>query len=148
MSTPKEAKMTEAEFLDAQAEEARAAVRQTWAELQETLKESASLEVWAKRHPWLVAGTAVAGGFLIATAMFSPQARAAPAAPAADEKQETSPSRRLAWLVGPLFSLLRPVFGQILSSLLSGAVGAMTAALAAEAADEKVAASGEDAVPF
>ncbi|HEX7378228.1 MAG TPA: hypothetical protein VF278_14010 [Pirellulales bacterium] len=145
MSTTKDAKMTEAEFLDAQAEEARAAVQQTWAELKETLKETASLEVWAKRHPWLVAGTAVAGGFLIATAMFSPHA---PAEPVGDEKRETSDSRRLAWLVGPLFDLLRPVFGQILSSLLSAALGALTGAVAAEAADEKVAASGEDAAPF
>lgn len=132
MITTEEANMTEAEFLDAQAEQARAALHETWAELKGTLRETASLDVWVKRHPWLVAGTAVAGGFLIATALRSPHP---PTEAGRDEKSEASSGHRLAWLIGPLFSLLRPVFGQIVTSLLSRAVDAMTGAMAAETAD-------------
>lgn len=153
MTTTEEAKMTEEDFLDTQAEEASAALHETWAELKSTLKETASLDVWAKRHPWLVAGSAVAGGFLIATMLFSPSA---PAEAASDEEQREAPAgrpRRLGWLVGPLFALVRPIFGQLVSSLISGAVGAMTGAMAAEAADPADDASstsgpGEGPVPI
>lgn len=149
MTTTAEAKMTEEEFLDTQAEEARAAMHETWAELKDTLKETASLDVWAKRHPWLVAGTAVAGGFLIATMLLPPSA---PAEAVSDEEpRETSAARRgrLAWLVGPLFALLRPVFGQLVSSLISGALGAMTGAMADEAVGEESSAAGpEGPVPL
>lgn len=150
MTTTAEAKMTEDEFLETQADEARAALHETWAELKGTLKETASLDVWAKRHPWLVTGAAVAGGFLIASVLFSPSA---PAEAADEEEAHTTPAgrtRRLAWLVTPLFALLRPIFGQLVSSLISGAVGAMTGAMAAEAAEDNGAATGpgEGPVPF
>lgn len=150
MTTTAEAKMTEDEFLETQAEEASAALHETWAELKGTLKETASLDVWAGRHPWLVAGAAVAGGFLIATMLFSPNA---PAEASSDEETHEAPSKRkhrLAWLVAPLFALLRPVFGQLVSSLISGAVGAMTGAMAAEAAEDDNAAAdpGEGPVPL
>lgn len=147
MTTTAEAKMTEDEFLEAQADEARAALHETWDELKDTLKETASLEVWAKRHPWLVAGAAVAGGFLVASVLFSPNA---PAEAAHEEESQPGPEakpRRLAWLIGPLFALLRPIFGQLLSSLISGAVGAMTGAMAAEAAEDNGAPVGPDEGP-
>jgi hypothetical protein len=87
---------------------------------------------------------------LVATLLFPPPVPEAP-----DEEQTraapTEQRRRFAWLVDPFFSLLRPVFGQLVSSLLSGALGAMTGAMAAEAADHSAtdtAGSGEDPVPF
>jgi hypothetical protein len=128
--TSEESKLSEAEFLEGQAAEAQAALQETWDDLKTTLKETASLDVWAKRHPWVVAGAAVAGGFLLATLLFSP---ATDEEPAAEDEPELASGgrRRLGWLMGPLFGLLRPVFGQLVSSLLAAALGALTGAMAA-----------------
>ncbi|HVX11472.1 MAG TPA: hypothetical protein VHC22_09845 [Pirellulales bacterium] len=123
--------MSEAEFLDAQAAEARAAMNQTWDDVKSTLQDTASLEVWAKRHPWVVTGAAVAGGFLIATLLF------APPQPAVVEKEEQAPRptpadrpHRLAWMIGPLFNLLRPMLGQLIASLVAAVVGSLTTSMA------------------
>ena len=139
-TTSEQTKMSEAEFLDAQAAEAHAAVQETWDDLKCTLKDTASLEVWARRHPWMVAGAAVAGGFLVATLLFSPSE------PARAETHDGEPAQdserrphRFSWLIGPLFGLLRPIFGQITSSLIAAALGAVTASMASgsEASDER-----------
>jgi hypothetical protein len=135
--TTEQATTSEAEFLDTQAAEARAAMHQTWDDVKSTLQDTATLEVWAKRHPWMVTGAAVAGGFLIATLLFSPPQ------PAVVEKEEQAPRptpagrpHRLAWLIGPLFNLLKPMLGQLVSSLIAGLMASLTAsAAAAQTAD-------------
>jgi hypothetical protein len=156
MTTTKESKMSEAEFLDTQAEEAQAAVKETWDELKSTLKDTANLQLWARRHPWLVTGAAVAGGFLVATMLFSP---AENTAPPVDEDRPPPSDRphRFGWLFGALFGLVRPIFGQLVSSLAAAALAAVTGAMAGNQAaegstagdfDGNGAAPGEGPVPL
>ena len=150
-TTSDQSTMTESEFLDAQAADAQAALHETWSDLKETLNETASLDVWARRHPWMVAGAAVAGGFLLATLIF-------PHAESADEATETKSEngrdrreepRRLAWLFGTLFNLLKPMFGQLLSSLIAAAMGALGGSLAqpADASSDEPAMAGDTNPP-
>lgn len=129
---------SEAEFLEAQAADAQAALHETWNDLKATMRETASLEVWAKRHPWVVTGAAVAGGFLLATMLFSPSEPAEPEASHDDDDNhdDTAPRpRRMAWLTGTLFNLLKPIFGQIVSSVIAAALGALGGSMAAASAD-------------
>lgn len=123
---------SEEELLDRQADEARAALDQTWTEFKHSLRDSAKLQVWAQRYPWAVAGAAAAGGFLLATAICSPRA------PAAPESQPTNgqPTNGampppaapragwLAWIMAPLIELIKPMLGQWLSSFAANAMGA------------------------
>lgn len=136
--------MSETEFLDAQSAEAQAAVRQTWDDLKSTLKDTASLEVWARRHPWMVAGAAVAGGFLVATLLFSPSAPAQRQTEHEEPEQPTAPQRRSSWLFDSLFGLLRPIFGQIVSSVVAAALGAITTSMAAGAAASETDSRADD----
>lgn len=148
MTTSEESKLSEAEYLEEQATEAQAALQETWDDLKTTLKETASIDVWAKRHPWVVAGAAVAGGFLIATLLLSP-AEVEPAAEEEPAQPASGKRRRLGWLMGPLFGLLRPVFGQLVSSLIAAALGALTGAMAAGSEGEPTSgdADGNGAMP-
>ncbi|MGH7134992.1 MAG: hypothetical protein ACREHD_04585 [Pirellulales bacterium] len=149
MTTKEESKLSEAEFLESQAAEAQAAMQETWDELKTTLKETASIDVWAKRHPWVVTGAAVAGGFLLATLLFSPHAEAEPTAEEEPAQPASGGRRRLGWLMEPLFGLLRPVFGQLVSSLIAAALGALTGAMAAAPDGQPTAgnADGNGAMP-
>ncbi|HEV3345217.1 MAG TPA: hypothetical protein VG125_32870 [Pirellulales bacterium] len=123
---------SEAEFLDAQAADAQAAVHQTWNELKATLRETATLEVWAKRHPWIVAGTAVAGGFLLATTVLRPQQQAENLNGRAEEDVggPAAAQRGSNWLIDTLFGLVKPVLGQLISSLAAAAMGALSGSIA------------------
>lgn len=151
--TSEQLKMSEAEFLDAQAADAQAAFRGTCDDLKETLNETANLEVWARRHPWMVAGAAVAGGFLLATLLF-PSAKPdedAPERVGENGRPSRAEPRRMSWLFGTLFNLLKPVFGQLLSSLIAAAMGALGGSLAQPpeepSADEPGAGNGAGPVP-
>jgi hypothetical protein len=128
--------MTEAEFLDAQAADARAAIHETWTELKGTLGETATLEVWARRHPWLVAGTAVAGGFLVATTLLGPKQQPEPRGQAAEDLRAETPRRASNWLIDTLFSLLKPVLGQLVTAFVTAAMSAVGGSMA-EAAGEQ-----------
>jgi hypothetical protein len=123
--------VTEAEFLTAQAADAQAAVHETWNELKGTLREAATLEVWARRHPWIVAGTAVAGGFLLATTVLRPKEQHELNGQAKEDLAPAEPAPRGSnWLIETLFSLLRPVLGQLVTSLVAAAMGALGGATA------------------
>jgi hypothetical protein len=128
---------SEADFLDAQMADAQSALHETWNDLKGTLRETASLEVWAKRHPWMVTGAAVAGGFLLATLLLSPSGSAEPEPQPedADDDEQTPRRHSLAWLTGPLFGLLRPMLGQIASSVIAAILGALGGSMAASADD-------------
>jgi hypothetical protein len=131
--------LSEAEFLDLQVADADAACHKTWNELKATLRESATLEVWAKRHPWIVAGTAATGGFLLATVLFPPKKEVAARDVPAESNGEARPSPPASpsWLMNTLFNLIKPVFGQLVTSLVAAAMGALGGSMAqtAEAAD-------------
>ncbi|HWB09330.1 MAG TPA: hypothetical protein VG826_08905 [Pirellulales bacterium] len=155
-ATTDESNMTEAEFLEAQAADARAAIHETWNDLKGTLRDTATLEVWARRHPWLVAGTAVAGGFLIATTLMRPKEQPGHIAEAADDHPPATPRRSSNWLIETLFSLLKPVLGQLVTTLAAAAMGAVSGSMAEAAARQEQARpnaegdaglSGEEPVP-
>lgn len=132
-----ESKMTEAEFLDAQAAEAGAAVHHTWNELKDTLRETATLDVWARRHPWIVAGTAVAGGFLIATTLLRPKPEERDDAVGEDVVRPATPQRGSSWLVETLFSLLKPVLGQLVTALVAAVMGAAGVSMSEPAGEQE-----------
>jgi hypothetical protein len=128
-----ESRMTEAEFLDRQVADAQAAFQKTWSELKSTLRETATLEVWAERHPWMVAGGAVTGGFLLASLLFSPKHQEAVEAAAAEQngrQHAAGPGRDSNWLIDTLFSLLKPVLGQLITSLIAATMGAVGGSMA------------------
>lgn len=145
-TTPSEATMSEAEFLDAQAAEAQAAIEETWSDIKHTLRETASLEVWTQRHPWLVTGAALAGGFLLATAILSPGRETAPedAEPEEAPVRPRAPRRGISRLIAPLFHLMRPILGQLVTSLIGSLVAGLTAGMATSADDSDHAASNGD----
>ena len=63
--------MSEAEFLQRQAEEAAKAISQVFGEFSKSLKDGIDPTLWTKEHPWaMVAGATVAG--FAAAAMFVP----------------------------------------------------------------------------
>lgn len=135
----------EAEFLEWQADQAKAAFDQTFGEFKQSLRDSAKLRVWAQRHPWAVTGAAAAGGFLLAKMVFaSPAVEPAPAADttATNGQPHAAPPEpkrhRFAWLLTPLWELVQPMLGQMIGSLLgaiAGAAGTSAAGMAAQASD-------------
>lgn len=131
--------MTEAEFLDGQMADAQVAFQKTLADVKSTLREAATLDVWAKRHPWLVAGTAVTGGFLLATMLFPPKSESVAESDDHGESNGRSyaaqPTSRSSWLFNTLFNLLKPILGQLVSSLLAAAVGGAAGSMAGAGAD-------------
>lgn len=128
---------SEEELLQRQADEAQAALEQTWTEFKHSLCDSAKLQVWARRYPWAVAGATAAGGFLLATAICSPRAPAATAnQPANGQPTNGQPANGtippqaaprtgwLAWIAAPLIELIKPMLGQWLSAFAANAMGA------------------------
>ncbi|HQU43640.1 MAG TPA: hypothetical protein PK867_12565 [Pirellulales bacterium] len=145
-----ESTMTESEFLDAQAADAQAALHETWNDIKGTLRETASLEVWAQRHPWLVAGAAVAGGFVLAAVLFSPAEEAEPAVSEAEEPpaNRAGPGhRRFSRLWAPVFSLVRPILGQLVTSLVGALLAGVGAAKAHQAAEADGMPAADDGGP-
>lgn len=153
-----QSRLSEADFLDLQLTDAQAASQKTWNELKSTLRESATLEVWAKRHPWIVAGTAVTGGFLLASVLFPPKRELAATDVPAETNGEARPSPPAgpSWLTSTLFNLIKPVFGQLITSLVAAAMGAMGGSMAQTAeptgndaaADVGKPSAGEGPVPM
>jgi len=135
----------EAEFLQWQAEQAKAAFDETFEEFKQSLRDSAKLRVWARRHPWAVTGAAAAGGFLLAKMVFAPPAaKTEPnSSPSGNgQPHETSPEprpHRYAWLLTPLWELVQPMLGQLIGSWLgaiAGAAGASAAGMAGQSQDD------------
>jgi hypothetical protein len=57
-------KVTEADYVTRQADEARAAITAVVTDMKKALVESANLKEWTRQYPWMVAGAATVGGFL------------------------------------------------------------------------------------
>src|ERR1051325_3276926 len=63
------AKTPESEFLRKQADDARRAITDTLARMEQSLKESADVKAWTREYPWPSLGVAAACGFLTAMAL-------------------------------------------------------------------------------
>lgn len=57
---------TESEFLEGQANAARAAIGETLTNMRTTLKDAGDIKAWARQYPWPSVGAAAAIGFLAA----------------------------------------------------------------------------------
>ncbi|HEX7448456.1 MAG TPA: hypothetical protein VF306_12965 [Pirellulales bacterium] len=141
----------EAEFLQWQADQAKAAFDQTFEEFKQSLRDSAKLRVWARRHPWAVTGAAAAGGFLLAKMVFSPSqpepsVRESPPSGNGQPHENTPEPRRhrYAWLLTPLWEIVQPMLGQVIGSLLGAIAGAAGASAAGMTAQSHGDASTED----
>lgn len=116
--------MSEAEFLEREAHQAKAAIDKTMEELKQSLSTAADLRLWAEHHPWLVVGVAAAAGFTAGSAITS-----IGSAPTVSPPQPASRPRQGAgmWgsLMSPLFELAKVA---IQSSVAATAAGAGAAA--------------------
>jgi len=126
---------SEAAYLDEQAAAAKAAMRHTVDELKQSLKETADIKYWARRHPWASVGAAAAGGFVAAVALFSrsdeehqiDEARRRRAPESADrgaDEDRSKPSGILGAVTGPLFDIAKTVFDHALMALVGTGVAA------------------------
>ena len=98
--------LSEAEYLEREANQAKAAIDKTMEELKQSLSTAADLRLWAEHHPWLVVGVAAAAGFTAGSAIAS-----IGSAPAAPPPQPASQPRKgsAMWssLMSPLFELAK-----------------------------------------
>jgi hypothetical protein len=104
----------EAAFLQQQATDAKVAIQQTLAEMQQTAKAAADVRWWTQQYPWIAVGAATVLGFVAVTVLSRDGATPTQAA-AAPPQQAAQPSL-LASLFSPLFNMLR---GAIVSAVVS-----------------------------
>jgi hypothetical protein len=64
-------KLSDADFLNRQAEEAMAAIKRTFTQMKGDLAEGANPVEWAREYPWLTLGASAVAGF-VATSMLVP----------------------------------------------------------------------------
>src|SRR3954451_1534112 len=57
-------KVTEADYITRQADEARAAISAVVGDMKKAIAERANLKEWTRQYPWVVAGAATVAGFL------------------------------------------------------------------------------------
>jgi hypothetical protein len=68
---PSEWPADEAEVIRREAEQARAALRESLEQLQSSLKTAADVRLWTQHHPWVSVGVAAVAGFAVAHTLFS-----------------------------------------------------------------------------
>jgi hypothetical protein len=56
--------LTEAQYLEKQATEARAAMEKVWGDIKHALGSTVDPRQWTKQYPWIATGTAVGAGFV------------------------------------------------------------------------------------
>src|SRR5688500_11675083 len=59
-------KVTEADYITRQADEARAAVTAIIGDMKKALAQGADVKEWTRQYPWVVAGAATVAGFVTA----------------------------------------------------------------------------------
>jgi hypothetical protein len=105
----------EATFLQQQAADARVAIQQTLAEMQETAKAAVDVRWWTQQYPWIAVGAATVLGF-VAASVITKDGAMPTAAEATQHRPAPKPSL-LASLLSPLFTTLR---GALVSAVVSG----------------------------
>jgi hypothetical protein len=130
-NTP-ESKLSEAEFLKRQADDAKAAISQSLSDLTAKLRNGVDPLVWARQYPWISLGVAAAAGF-VGTSMVVPSReqqalaklaaieRAVNAKPADHHEQNGKPATShesiLKVILHEVFAILQPV---VLSLITAG----------------------------
>ena len=57
-------KVTEADYITRQADEARAAISAVVGDMKKAIADSANIKEWTRQYPWVVAGAATVAGFV------------------------------------------------------------------------------------
>jgi hypothetical protein len=105
----------EATFLQQQAADARVAIQQTLAEMQETVKVAADVRRWTQQYPWIAVGAASVLGFVAASALA--RNGAAPSQAQAPQQPQAARPSLLTSFLSPLFPMLR---NALVSTVVSG----------------------------
>jgi ElaB/YqjD/DUF883 family membrane-anchored ribosome-binding protein len=130
----RQATVSPRDFLGQQADEAQAAMTATLAEMQESLKDAADLDAWARQYPWPTVGAAAALGFLVA-ATVTPSKHSDQAAQKeslvelleealSDERLGRARDRGKRTLLGSLFANVLGSFVTVLQTSLWSALSA------------------------
>ena len=129
-SAPKsDAELTEDQYLQRQADEALAALKQTAAHLAHSVGQGMDLRPVMRRHPWAAVGSAAAVGFVAAFVGTSRRRKPKPSAPTAktgNGKKKTNGKKEH----GLLWSLGKEVIDMARPAVMS----AVTAAVSSQAA--------------
>jgi hypothetical protein len=114
-------KRSERGFLADQAADAKAAMIRTLDEMKDTLARVADLRLWAKRHPWLFIGAAVAVGFATG-ALFTPAPGKMSKATQTNSDAESQPGCQAPDAPRTRKSFLRAAAGTLLVGILQTVV--------------------------
>jgi hypothetical protein len=133
-------RLTEAEFLDAQAEQAKAALRATLDEMKVDLRKGLSPLHWAQDHPWIALIGSSVGGFVAASTLVPSKEQQELARlrrihealhptpkPAAQDKKSKAKEVEEGAIGGLLLRQLIGLIHPLLTSLLSAAMTARQA---------------------
>jgi hypothetical protein len=115
----------EAVFLRQQAEDAKIAIQQTLADMQQTVKTAADIRALTRQYPWLVLGATAAAGFMT-TRLVLPSAHSQNRASAATSPQKGS----------SLSALVTSSLVNIARSAVMSAVASLIHAKAQDESDE------------
>jgi hypothetical protein len=147
--------LSEADFLQQQAEEARAAMSRALHDMADRLKETADLKAWIQEHPWAFLGAAAAVGFVASSALTpsseetmherldhlrpasSPQGIPAGYVPIPIPAPPPPKQSALASLAGPLAGALK-------ASLMSAITSAIAAKTAQDSGEKSTAGNGHE----
>jgi ABC-type Fe3+ transport system permease subunit len=105
----------EATFLQQQAADAKVAIQQTLAEMQETAKAAADVRWWTQQYPWIAVGAATVLGFVAVT--FLTRDGTTPTAAETTPHRSAAKPSLLSSLLSPLFTTLRSA---LVSAVISG----------------------------
>jgi hypothetical protein len=135
-------KVTEADYITRQADEARAAISAVVGDMKKAVADAANLKEWTRQYPWVVAGAATVAGFLtgmvvtpskeetlrekweslkdkLTPDLGAPQPSSATARTIADQPQAESPSI-LAVVLREVLKAVGPTIGGLLTGALAG----------------------------
>jgi hypothetical protein len=105
----------EAVFLQQQATDAKTAIQQTLAEMQEHARAAVDVRWWTQQYPWIAVGAAAVLGF-VATSVLTRDGRPSPRADT-PPPVATAQASFLTSLLAPLFTTLRSA---LVSAVVSG----------------------------
>jgi hypothetical protein len=108
-------------YLADQAADARIAMVRTLQDMKKTLIQVADVRSCAKRHPWLVTGSAVAAGFITGT-VLAPSTRTNTKHTGSNSEAVLPPGREERETPQPKKSVLFSIVGTVLASILQTAV--------------------------
>ncbi|HEY3242426.1 MAG TPA: hypothetical protein VGM03_03660 [Phycisphaerae bacterium] len=122
-------KRSERDFLADQAADAKTAMIHTLGDVQDTLERVADLRSWAKQHPWLFTGSAIAVGFATGALLTPAPPRMSDATPANSEAESQpgcqardAPQTKKSFLLAAAGTLLAGILQTVVQRSIAAAV--------------------------